>query len=138
MSTVIAFDYGMASIGVAIGQSITQTAAPLKALKAVQGQPNWEQIKQLLAEWQPDYLVVGLPINSDGSDQEMSIRARKFANRLHGRFGHQVKLKDERFTTAEAKSNLFDRSGQKALKKGNIDSESAVIILEAWFEQSDH
>lgn len=134
MSTIIAFDYGLASIGIAIGQAITRTATPLKALKAVHGQPKWEEVKKILDEWKPDYLVVGLPIDVYGNEQEMSIRARKFANRLHGRFGYKVELKDERFTTTEAKSNIFAQAGYKALRKGSIDSESATLILEAWFE----
>lgn len=134
MATIIAFDYGLASIGMAIGQTITQTATPLKALRAVQGQPKWEEIKKILDEWTPDYLVVGLPIDNEGNEQEMSIRARKFANRLHGRFGYRVELKDERFTTREAKANIFAQAGYKALKKGSIDSESATLILESWFE----
>lgn len=135
MATIIAFDYGLASIGVAVGQTVTKTASPLQALKAIQGQPNWDEIKKLLNEWMPDYLVVGLPINMDGEEQEMSIRARKFANRLHGRFGYQVQLKDERFTTAEARSNIYQQVGFKGLKKGSIDSESASLILESWFDE---
>ncbi len=132
--TVLSFDFGTRSIGVAIGQTLTATASPLTAVKAQDGTPNWEIISKLISEWQPDYLVVGLPLNMDGSEQELTQRARKFANRLHGRFGKLVELQDERLSTTEARTRLFDRGGYKALSKGEVDSQSAVIILESWFE----
>lgn len=133
MSTVIAFDFGTSSIGAAIGQDITKTARPLCAFKARDGKPNWQEIEKVLREWEPDYLVVGLPLNMDGTEQELTQRARKFANRLHGRFGFQVQLQDERLSTVEAKSQLFVNGGFRALKKSRVDASSAVIILESWF-----
>src|SRR5690625_5668021 len=83
--SVLAFDFGTQYIGVATGQSITQTASPLAALKAKDGQPNWEQVAELLKQWQPQLLLVGLPLNMDGSASELSRRARRFAGRLQGR-----------------------------------------------------
>ncbi|WP_237467830.1 Holliday junction resolvase RuvX [Vibrio stylophorae] len=134
--TILAFDYGTKSIGVAIGQAITSTARPLKALPARDGIPNWDQLEALLKEWQPDCLVVGLPLDMDGAPLEgITPRAKKFANRLHGRFGVQVELHDERLSTKSARSDLFAQGGYKALTKGNVDSQSAVIILESWFER---
>lgn len=135
MPTVIAFDFGTSSIGAAIGQDVTKTAGPLCAFKARDGQPNWQDIEKTLKTWQPDYLVVGLPLNMDGTEQELTIRAKKFANRLHGRFGYQVHLQDERLSTVEAKSHLFEHGGYRALSKGKVDASSAVIILESWFDQ---
>ena len=132
--TVIGFDYGTKSIGVAVGQTITGTASPEPALKASDGIPNWQQIEALLKQWQPNTIVVGLPLNMDGTEQEITTRARKFANRIHGRFGVQVILQDERLTTADAKSRLFELGGFKALSKGKIDSVSAVLIVESYFE----
>lgn len=134
MATVIGFDFGTSSIGCAIGQDVTKTARPLCAFKARDGKPNWDAIEKILKEWQPDYLVIGLPLNMDGSEQELTIRAKKFANRLHGRFGYQIQLHDERLSTVEAKSTLFAMGGYRALDKGNVDASSAVIILESWFE----
>src|SRR5690554_4382759 len=107
MSQVIGFDFGTHSIGVAIGQTLTGTASPLSALKAKDGQPNWELVSKLFAEWQPDIVVVGLPLNMDGTEQPLTDLARKFANRIHGRFGIHVVLQDERLTTAAAKEDLF-------------------------------
>jgi len=79
--------------------------------------------------------VVGLPLNMDGTEQPLTARARKFANRLHGRFGVQVELHDERLSTVEARADLFDRGGFRTLDKGSVDAASAVIILESWFEK---
>lgn len=132
--TIIAFDFGTGSIGCAVGQSITGTAQHLPSFKAQDGIPNWEEIGKLLAEWKPDLLVVGLPLNMDGTEQPLTQRARKFANRLNGRFNLPVELQDERLTTVEAKSEIFSRGGYKALKKDKIDSISACLILESWFE----
>ncbi|MFV9998064.1 MAG: Holliday junction resolvase RuvX [Arsenophonus endosymbiont of Dermacentor nuttalli] len=133
--TIIAFDFGTLSIGIAIGQEITATARPLTALKAKDSKPNWLEIEKILQEWQPELTIVGLPLNMDGTEQPISNQARKFANRLHGRFGIQVTLHDERLSTIEAKAQLFKQGGYRALNKSNIDSISAVIILESWFEQ---
>lgn len=132
--TLLAFDFGTKSIGVAIGQRITGTARPLTAIKANDGTPDWTQFEKLLKEWQPELVVVGLPLNMDGTDQPLTDRARKFANRLHGRFGVKVELQDERLSTVEARAGLFERGGFRALNKGSVDSASAVIILESYFE----
>ncbi|AXU97730.1 MAG TPA: Holliday junction resolvase RuvX [Erwinia persicina] len=132
--TMLSFDFGTKSIGVAIGQQLTGTARPLTALKANDGVPDWNRIEALLKEWQPDRVVVGLPLNMDGTEQPLTVRARKFANRLHGRFGVQIELHDERLSTVEARAELFERGGFRALSKGSVDSLSAVIILESWFE----
>lgn len=91
-NTVIAFDFGTKSIGVAVGQTITGTARPLAALKAREGIPDWELIAAVFREWQPDYVVVGLPLNMDGTPQLVTNQAKKFANRLHGRFGIRAEL----------------------------------------------
>ena len=117
--TLLAFDFGTKSIGVAVGQRITGTARPLPAIKAQDGTPD----------------IVGLPLNMDGTEQPLTARARKFANRIHGRFGVEVKLHDERLSTVEARSGLFEQGGYRALNKGKVDSASAVIILESYFEQ---
>lgn len=134
--SVLAFDYGTKSIGVAVGQEITYSATPLTAVKAKDGIPNWDDIAKLLKEWQPDLVIVGLPLDLDGGELEsITPRAKKFANRMNGRFGCKVELHDERLSTVEAKAELFQQGGYKALTKGNIDSQSAVVILESWFER---
>ncbi|MFT5712480.1 MAG: putative Holliday junction resolvase [Glaciecola sp.] len=131
-STSIAFDYGTKSIGVAVGQMITGTASPLAAIKANDGIPNWQSIADIFAEWQPDNLLVGLPLNMDGTEQELTQRARKFASRLHGRFGLVVHTFDERLSTVDAKARLFELGGFKKLTKEKVDSVSACLIYESW------
>ncbi len=131
-ATTIAFDYGIKSIGVAVGQKITGTASPLAALKANDGIPNWHTIEAVFNEWQPDNLLVGLPLNMDGSEQDITQRARKFANRLHGRFGLAVHTHDERLSTVDAKARLFELGGFKKLTKEKVDSVSACLIYESW------
>lgn len=131
--TVLGFDFGTKSIGVAVGQSITGTATPLNALKAQDGIPNWDNIAQLIKQWQPNLIIVGLPLDVYGQELEsITPRARKFANRLKGRFGIEVVLHDERLTTVAARAELFEHGGYRALSKGNVDSQSAVIIIESW------
>ncbi|MDU7463759.1 MAG: Holliday junction resolvase RuvX [Haemophilus haemolyticus] len=136
--TALAFDFGTKSIGCAVGQSITGTAQALPAFNAQDGIPNWDTIEKCLKEWKPDVVVVGLPLNMDGTEQELTLRARKFANRLQGRFGVNVQLQDERLTTTEARSEIFDRGGFRALKKGKVDGISACLILESWFEVAEY
>lgn len=133
--TLLAFDFGTRSIGVAIGQRITGTARPLTAIKAQDGTPDWNIIARLLKEWQPETVVVGLPLNMDGSEQPLTARARNFANKIHGRFGVAITLHDERLSTVEARAGLFEQGGFRALNKGSVDSASAVVILESYFEQ---
>ncbi|MPY21029.1 Holliday junction resolvase RuvX [Shewanella psychropiezotolerans] len=132
--TVLGFDYGTKSIGIAIGQSLTGTANPIGSIKAVDGIPKWEEIGMLIEEWQPDVVVVGLPLNMDGTEQEITLRAKKFANRINGRFGVKIATQDERLTTADAKARLFEFGGFKALTKGQVDAMSAVLIIESYFE----
>lgn len=133
-ATLLGFDFGTKSIGVATGQMITATAQPLPAIKANDGIPNWNIVEQVINEWKPDLVVVGLPLNMDGSEQPITQRAKKFANRLNGRFGVKITLQDERLTTASAKEFIFSHGGYKALDKGKIDSVSAALILESWME----
>ncbi|MBY6186355.1 Holliday junction resolvase RuvX [Marinobacter hydrocarbonoclasticus] len=134
MSTIMAFDFGTKSIGVAVGQSVTGTASPLTGIKARDGIPNWDDIAALIKEWQPDKLVVGLPLNMDGTDQHVTRAARKFANRLFGRYGIETLTQDERLTTVDARARLFEDGGYRALKKDQVDALAAALILESYFE----
>lgn len=131
--TVIAFDYGTSHIGVAVGQSVTGSANPLRALKARGGVPRWDEIATLIEEWKPDRLLVGRPLNMDGTESELARRADKFARRLHGRFGLPVDQWDERLSSFEAKGQIIERTGSRNFKRENVDSLSAALILESWF-----
>lgn len=136
-ATLLGFDFGTKSIGVAAGQMVTATAQPLAAIKANDGIPNWNIIEKVISDWQPDLVVVGLPLNMDGTEQAITKRTKKFANRLNGRFGVKIALQDERLTTASAKEFIFINGGYKALVKSKIDSVSAALILESWMETNN-
>ncbi len=132
--TVLAFDFGSKSIGIAVGQEVTGNAQPLQAIKAKDGIPGWEQIDTIVEEWQPDIMVVGLPLNMDGTPQHVTFAAKKFGNRLSNRYRMQVVTHDERLSTVDAKARLFEKGGYKSLSKSNVDNMSACLILESWFE----
>ncbi|WP_417657932.1 Holliday junction resolvase RuvX [Pseudidiomarina aestuarii] len=137
MSVIIGFDFGTHSIGVAVGQTITGSAQPLAALRAKDGQPEWSAVEKIFHEWQPQRLVVGLPLNMDGTEQPLTDLARKFANRLHGRFGLPVDLQDERLTTVAAREELFASGGYKQLSKGKVDSAAAQLILQDYLSSAE-
>jgi len=136
MNLVLGFDYGTAQIGVAVGQSLTGGARELCVLKASDGVPNWGKIEQLLVEWQPDALVVGLPLNMDDSPSELSQRAEKFARRLHGRFNLPVHLHDERLSSFAARGERLGQSQKRSKSRDKpIDALAAALILEGFLEQ---
>ncbi len=126
VSTVIGFDYGERSIGVAVGQTLTGRATPLPAIKA----GDWRAIESLLETWQPDRLIVGLPLNMRGERQAMTAKAERFSRQLQGRYGVPSELVDERLTTREAYQLALDGGEKKS--KTEIDSLSAMLITESW------
>ncbi len=135
--TLLGFDFGMKRIGVAIGQTVTQTARPLGIIKADAGIPQWASLDKLIKNWQPDALVVGIPLNMDGTEQPITLNAREFATRLQLRFKLPVFEMDERLTSVEAKARLFESGGYKALKNTPIDSVAAQLILQNWLTQKN-
>ena len=128
---ILAFDFGTKKIGVASGNALLGTATAQPPLPCGKnGQPNWEQLGALIAEWQPEMLGVGLPLNMDGSESESSARARKFARRLHGRFGKPVRMVDERLSTREARQRTGIHHADP-----KVDSMAAVIIAEGYLNE---
>lgn len=133
--TYLAFDFGTKNIGVAYGQSLTGTANELTPIPVRDGVPHWESITALLAEWKPQQLVVGLPLNMDDSDSELAVRARKFGNRLHGRYSLPVAMFDERLSTRAAKEEAHERGHKGNYSKAPVDSIAARLILESYLAQ---
>lgn len=127
VKTLLCFDYGSKRIGSAVGQAITGTATPLNTINCYHNQPDWVSIEKLVHEWLPDAIIVGIPLNMDGSSQTMTEAAAKFCRQLEGRFNLPVLGMDERLSTFEAK----DRSGLDT----NIDSIAAQAILETWLAE---
>lgn len=132
--TLLAFDFGLTQIGVAVGNAVLGTCEPLTVLRAKEGQPNWDEAAKLLEEWQPDLLLVGDPLNMDGTPSEIGVRARRFARRLHGRFGKPVELVDERLTSHAAKAEARERGHRGDYRKDPVDSLAASLILASWLE----
>lgn len=130
---LIAFDFGTKRIGVAVGQTVTKTARPLDTVQAKDGIPHWDTIEKLIKKWLPDALVVGIPLNMDGSDQRITQQARDFASKLHEKFNLPVHEMDERLTTKDARERLFNEGGYKALQDGQVDRVAAQLILQNWF-----
>lgn len=133
ISTVLGFDFGMKRIGVAVGQSITETATPLPLLPAQDGAPNWVDVKAVLEEWKPQLLLVGLPVHMDGTEQLLTKAAKRFGNRLNGRFNLPVEWVDERLTSYEAEQMVDTFDIKLDGRHLNIDSLSAKLIVEQWF-----
>jgi putative holliday junction resolvase len=135
--SVLAFDFGERRIGVAVGDMKVAIAHPLETIDAADNDRRFARIAQLVEEWQPVVFVVGLPLALDGSEHGLSALARKFSQRLHGRFGLPVRLVDERLTSVEAAQQARDVGipGRKAGK--HLDPLAAKLILEAYFEQDD-
>ena len=123
---VLAIDFGLRRMGVAAGQTVTRTAHPIAALRARAGQPDWPDLNAIVQQWQPERLLVGLPLNMDGTESEMSGRARHFAGLLQERYARPVELVDERLTTIEAK---------RASPGGDHDALAAGLIAETWLRE---
>jgi putative Holliday junction resolvase len=136
---VLAFDFGQRRIGVACGDTVSRSAAPLDAVPVNAGGPRWELIDALLREWQPALTVVGLPYNVDGSDSAMTQAARRFAAELERRCRLPVVLVDERYSSREAEARLKSAraSGlrRRRVAKADVDAAAACVILERWFTE---
>jgi len=128
--SVLCFDYGTRRIGSAFGQTLLGTASPLTAIPARDGIPDWVQLDALVEKWQPDVFVVGLPFNMDDSDSELLRRARKFGNRLGGRYDKACYGMDERLSSFEARGLKL-----RGESTAQLDCLAAQLILETWFQE---
>ena len=132
----MAFDFGLRQIGVAVGNTVLGTTQAIAVLKANEGSPDWSAVAELILEWQPELIVVGSPINMDGTQSELSARADKFSRRLHGRFGTSVTLMDERLSSFEAKELARDAGHRGDYKAQPIDGVAAELILRSWLNEN--
>ena len=127
MGTVIAFDFGLKRIGVAVGNTLLKQATPLAVIEAATNDAKFAAIGEVLSKWQPDVLVVGLPLHPDGAEHAMTARCRRFANQLHGRYGIPAVLVDERYTSAVLSQQ----------RRQHVDSDAAGLILQQYFDQHE-
>jgi putative Holliday junction resolvase len=130
----MAFDFGLKRIGLAVGQTLTKTAQPVHIFKADDGVPNWDTVSKYVNQWAPDVLVVGLPLNMDGTESEMSLLAKNFADKLRKRFVLPVKTFDERLSTFDAKGEAAEEYAKPDMY---VDAIAAKLILESWFNSND-
>ena len=133
--TLLAFDFGTRRIGIAIGNSLSGTARPLTTLHGEKNEQRFAAIEEIIHEWQPAALVVGLPCNDDGSPHEMTRLCQRFANRLKGRFNLPVILVDERYTSAAASSELSAAGVHGIRQKPLLDQYAAQQILQAYLDE---
>ncbi len=125
--TVMAFDYGTRRVGVAVGNSITGLGQALKTIAAPNSDSLFKEVETLLNEWQPERLVVGKPLHPDGAEHEMTSKAVRFGNQLHGRFQLEVEWVDERYSSAVLEGD--------AQMQDNLDAHSAALLLEQYFSE---
>jgi len=130
--TIFGFDYGSKRIGIAVGQSLTKSAHALTQINNAL-EPEWQKLDLLMIEWQPQTLVVGLPLNMDDSIGHSAVSAKKFAQQLQQRYQLPVELVDERLSSREARERL-QQQGIKKPEKQAINSMAAQIILESWLQ----
>ncbi len=124
--TILAFDFGLKRIGVAVGNTVTHQAQPLAIISAASNEAKFEAVAKLIKEWQPALCVVGLPMHPDGAAHEMTVRCQRFANQLHGRYGVKIALVDERYSSAVLQAKQGER----------IDDQAAAVILQQYFDQT--
>jgi putative Holliday junction resolvase len=135
-TTYLGFDFGTKKIGIAVGQTSTATASPLQTVRSINQNPNWDVISQLIKEWQPVGLVVGISRQQDGSDNMVTPRMLKFCRQLDGRYSLPVYQQDETLSTFEAKQLLFDEVNLGASKLWAVqDQLAAQLILQTWLNQ---
>ncbi len=135
-STVLGFDFGMKHIGVAVGQSITRSATALQSLSAKDGTTDWKSIQLLIAQWHPQALIVGLPLQMDGSEQLLSFAARRFMVHLRSHFELPVFEVDERLSSWAAKDLMGapPRTPKKRkAARDKVHAYAAAILIEQWY-----
>ncbi|MFJ2994550.1 Holliday junction resolvase RuvX [Pandoraea sp. NPDC087047] len=132
--TVLAFDYGERRIGVAIGNLFLREARALTVLANLNREVRFAETGKLIAEWEPELIVVGLPLHPDGTPHEMTQLAKRFGNQLNGRFNVPVIWVDERYSSVAAAAALAE-AGTKVSRKTSLDAESARIILQQYFDE---
>lgn len=138
VGTVLAFDFGEKRIGVATGETLLGSAHPLTVIHAESNDDRFAVIGKLIAEWQPEHLVVGLPTHADGSPHEMTRLATKFGERLVRRFNLPVSYADERLTSLDAEARLRETGRNSKSAKPLLDAVAAQLILQTWFESAQH
>ncbi len=136
IKTVLGFDYGERRIGIATGQTISQSAAPLITLNAINQKPDWSSIEKIINEWKPDALIVGIPRYLNGDASDMTEKAERFCRQLEGRFRLPIYTVNESLSSSEAEQRLKQTRKIDQHNKHEIDKMAAAIIVQRWLEQN--
>ncbi len=132
--TVIAFDFGEKRIGVAVGETMLKVAHPLSIINLETNATRFSAIEELTKEWKPSLIIVGLPSYLDGTEHRLTQLAKKFAQRLEGRFNLPILMRDERLTSVEATQQLSNAGVNSHDQKSIIDAVAAQVILQSYFD----
>ncbi len=137
MQTILCFDYGHKKIGLAVGNDSLKTAQALMTVRCNNGMPDWTQIDKLINEWEPDLLLLGLPLNMDGTESHFSKQARRFGKLLESRYNLNVRHEDERLSSSAAdnliRHSLGTKQGLTKKLQSRRDPVAARLILESYF-----
>ena len=125
---IVAFDFGEKKIGVAVGQTSPYTSSPLQVIFNNHDKVNWNEISILLEEWKPELILVGKPLNMDGTDSEIMMKVDAFYKKLESLYDAKFEYVDERLTTFEAKDILKENNVE------TVDANAAKILIDNWFE----
>ncbi|MDG2348604.1 MAG: Holliday junction resolvase RuvX [Gammaproteobacteria bacterium] len=128
---LIGIDYGLRHIGISVGDTVSKSAKPLCGFK-YRGEELMSKLQEIIERWQPEKVIVGLPLNADGTNQPLTEKVFLFVNALSSKFGLPVECVDERWSTVEAKASLHSVNKTKKVSKSMVDAESARLILEQW------
>lgn len=134
---IMAFDFGTQKMGMAVGQSMIESANPLALFPMKDGIPNWDELLKIVKQYQPNLFLVGLPLNMDDTESELSARSRKFARRLRHQTNIETFMVDERLTTREARGELEQYQSQGRGKKLAADSIAAALFIESWYRHPE-
>lgn len=134
--TIMAFDFGTQKMGIAVGQQLIENSQALALFPMKDGIPNWENLLKIIKEWQPHLFLVGLPLNMDDSESDLSTRARKFARRLRHQTNITTWMVDERLSTREARETLESYQQQGQAKRLSADSIAAALLIESWYREA--
>jgi len=134
-NVILGIDFGLSKIGIAIGQMITKTAQPIAILKASKGVPEWSVLQKLIDEWGVDTIVIGLPLNMDGTEQPITKKAKTFGEAIKKRFELPLYFSDERLTSVSAREFMHTHIKGQA-RFANADGVSAKLIVESWMNCS--
>ena len=134
---IMAFDFGTQKMGMAVGQSLIESASPLALFPMKDGIPNWDELLKIVQQYQPTLFLVGLPLNMDDSESDLSARSRKFARRLRHQTNIETLMVDERLTTREARDELDQYHAQGRAKKLAADSIAAALLISSWYRHPE-